>query len=235
ALPEGVAALPEQDAASSSSSSSSSDIAFVPYFAQETLAKAKRPSFAENMYALAMGTEAHRELERFDFRSLLEMSEEEIENAQFSKRKVVNRFLKSAFARRIARADEIYKEADFVDDTGSGKLQGIIDLFFIEDGKIILVDYKTDVYREERVFDSDVAGDSTPGIASDVAPGAAPDSVPTAENDAKKVSLEEIVKRYKPQLKRYKEVLERVYEKEVSEVYLYLLHGQGRLEALSFE
>lgn len=166
--------------------------------ADANLAKARRANFGEKDYALEKGTEAHRELEHFDFKRLRTMSEEEVKKTAFSERKVVDRFLKSPFARRIAEADEIYKETGYVDDIGSGKTQGIIDLFFIEKGKIVLVDYKTDVYQDEE-------------------------------------EKMRIVASYKAQLKRYKDVLERVYEREVGEVYLYLLHGEGQLVGLDFD
>lgn len=61
----------------------------------------------------------------------------------------VSKFLSSDFALRIACSDEIYKETPYSLIDEEGRQQGIIDLFFIEDGKIILVDYKTDRYSSE--------------------------------------------------------------------------------------
>ena len=56
--------------------------------------------------------------------------------------------------------DELYlerpfvmgRDADEVEGTGSGTMvliQGVIDAFFLEDGEIVLVDYKTDMVRKE--------------------------------------------------------------------------------------
>jgi ATP-dependent helicase/nuclease subunit A len=75
--------------------------------------------------------------------------------------KILN-FLKSSLAFRMWRADragELYREQPFVlgidadrliEDIPKGEkvlIQGIIDAFFVEDGRIILLDYKTDVIR----------------------------------------------------------------------------------------
>lgn len=69
-------------------------------------------------------------------------------------------FLESNLAKRMARADEkglLYREQPFVYGISAARInkefptdekiliQGIIDAFFIEDGKIVLMDYKTDV------------------------------------------------------------------------------------------
>ena len=66
------------------------------------------------------------------------------------------------------------------------RLQGIIDGFFVEDGEIILFDYKTD-YVE--------AGKE-----------------------------EEIVERYKIQMKYYKEALQKITGLKIKEIYLYLFY-----------
>lgn len=72
-------------------------------------------------------------------------------------------FLESKLAKRMAKADEeghLYREQPFVYGISATRLnkdfpsdekiliQGIIDAFFIEDGKIVLMDYKTDVINE---------------------------------------------------------------------------------------
>lgn len=119
----------------------------------------------------------------------------------FSRNRGVDRFLHSDLARRIAVADEIYKEEDFVDFSEKGKQQGIIDLFFIEDGRIVLVDYKTDRHGATNPEHPDIR---------------------------------EIVDRYREQLRRYRDVLEKTYQKKVTEVYLYLLHGEGMQIPVTF-
>jgi ATP-dependent helicase/nuclease subunit A len=78
-----------------------------------------------------------------------------------STEKIMN-FLKSSLAFRMWRAGsagKLYREQPFVlgidadrliEDIPTGEkvlIQGIIDAFFIEDGKIVLLDYKTDVIR----------------------------------------------------------------------------------------
>ena len=89
-------------------------------------------------------------------------------------RKVVNvykllNFLKDSLARRMWQAQrrgELYKEQPFVLGISAGRLgeefpkeekvliQGIIDAFFVEDGAIVLLDYKTDrVSTEKELWD----------------------------------------------------------------------------------
>lgn len=77
----------------------------------------------------------------------------------------VEKFLESSLARRMAEADrkgKLYREQPFVlgltaDRIGSGfpsdeqvLIQGIIDVFFEEDGKIVVADYKTDAVKTEK-------------------------------------------------------------------------------------
>lgn len=105
-------------------------------------------------------------------------------------------FLESELADRMckaARRGELYLEEPFVLGISAERLkesypkeetvliQGIIDVFFVEDDKIVLMDYKTDKVSSE----------------------------------------DELVKRYKVQLDYYKEALERILEKEVSEQIIY--------------
>ena len=71
-------------------------------------------------------------------------------------------FSKTSFAERISKAKEIFKERPFYININASKLiddsadenilvQGIIDLYFVEeDGKIVLVDYKTDFVKDEK-------------------------------------------------------------------------------------
>ena len=70
-------------------------------------------------------------------------------------------FSKTDFAMRISKAQKVFKERPFYININANKLideevsenvlvQGIIDLYFIdEDGKIVLVDYKTDFIKTE--------------------------------------------------------------------------------------
>ena len=57
------------------------------------------------------------------------------------------RFMDSEVALRMAKADvrgDLYREKPFVMDYEGVLVQGIIDVFWLEDGKIALLDYKTD-------------------------------------------------------------------------------------------
>jgi ATP-dependent helicase/nuclease subunit A len=80
------------------------------------------------------------------------------------KRKIL-KFLDSPLGQRMhaaAETDNLYKEQPFVlgiradrlsDEFPSDEtvmIQGIIDVFFIEDGEIVLMDYKTDAVKEEK-------------------------------------------------------------------------------------
>ena len=104
-------------------------------------------------------------------------------------------FLRTPLCRRMARAEELYREyrfsllvdaGDFYDPAAAGEqmlLQGVVDCAFVEQGKLVLVDFKTD-----RV---------------------------TAETAPRRAES------YCPQLEAYTHALERVLEKEVSEKLLY--------------
>jgi len=71
-------------------------------------------------------------------------------------------FLNSTLARRMYRAktnNTLYREQPFVigisDPAGSGEtilVQGIIDAYFVEDGNIVIVDYKTDSVTDEKML-----------------------------------------------------------------------------------
>ncbi len=192
------------------------------------LKKGRRPLFDKD-YALDYGTRVHRALELCNFKDIfsplnvlspsIEIEGNKVQNTEkitngteifalnipqetkkaieekisaYSDLKPVQNFLRSDMAMRIACAEEVYKEEDFVYYTDEGKIQGIIDLFFIENEKIVLLDYKTDTFETED-------------------------------------DVEAIKERYKGQLKTYKEFLETFYQKSVEEVYLCLLHGEGRV------
>ena len=87
------------------------------------------------------------------------ITQEEIEMVDGKK---IEHFLNSEVAIRMAAADtkgELYKEQPFVLGVEAGRLsedfptdekvliQGIIDVYFIEDGEIVLLDYKTDAVK----------------------------------------------------------------------------------------
>ena len=110
-------------------------------------------------------------------------------------KKVLN-FVNSELAERMRRASELHKEIPFVleidakdaylqySDEGSLLVHGIIDCYFVENSRIVLVDYKSDYVGKEGV--------------------------------------EAVKNRYKVQLDIYRKALERSFDMEVSECYLYL-------------
>ncbi len=114
------------------------------------------------------GTAVHRVMECMDFAAFLEIDDtltdavknfinREIERMvpellTEEQKELVNpakllQFLKSPVARRMAEADkrgDLFREKPFVMDYEGVLLQGIIDVFWIEGDKIVLLDYKTD-------------------------------------------------------------------------------------------
>ncbi|MBQ8624935.1 MAG: PD-(D/E)XK nuclease family protein, partial [Agathobacter sp.] len=122
----------------------------------------------ENLGALR-GTAVHRIMECLDFKKLLAIdmtSRKEVwefldlEIARMLEKKLLTEemerliyrnsiidFLMTPIALRMAQADargDLYKEKPFVMDYEGVLLQGIIDVFWLEGGKIVLMDYKTD-------------------------------------------------------------------------------------------
>ena len=65
-------------------------------------------------------------------------------------------FIKSSVTLRMARADEngdLFREKPFVMDHEGVLVQGIIDVFWLEEDKIVVLDYKTDkVQKAEEDF-----------------------------------------------------------------------------------
>ena len=125
---------------------------------------------AEKLQAGALrGTAVHRVMAGLDFKQLLNMDirdskrlrgflEEEIhsmvargyiteEMEQMIYRNSIIDFLSTPVARRMAEAHvrgDLYREKPFVMDYEGVLLQGIIDVFWLEDDRIVLLDYKTD-------------------------------------------------------------------------------------------
>ena len=134
----------------------------------------EKPKFmnTESKFTKAeIGSVTHLMFQKLDFRKdyMIESLEEEIEN--YIKQEIITkeqaevidiqkiyRFIYSDFAKRIRNAENIYTEAPFYMNIDVKKIykdikdldenilvQGIIDLYFEEaDGKLVLVDYKTD-------------------------------------------------------------------------------------------
>ncbi|MDO5331288.1 MAG: 3'-5' exonuclease, partial [Bacillota bacterium] len=104
----------------------------------------------------------------------------------------ISKFFDSDIGKRAAAAKIIYKEKPFVLKTQfEGRevlVQGTIDCFFEEDGKFVLVDYKSN-YIDKNNLESE---------------------------------KERLTQSYIPQLKLYKEALEKITGKTVKEAVLYL-------------
>lgn len=131
---------------------------------------------------------------------LTAMVEQELLNeaeAAIIDRGAVTAFFASVLGQRILRSSRVYREVPFnqvvsardvlPDLENSGEtmlLQGVIDLFFEEDGEYVLVDYKTDSMKGERP--------------------------------------EDIIDRYRMQLKLYRDALETISGRRIKESYLYM-------------
>ena len=118
------------------------------------------------------GTLMHLILQKIDFKKNIDITEllkellktniiDELEYKNVNIKKI-EKFLGTNLARRIKNAKEIHKEEPFYINIEANEIyetelkdeilvQGIIDLYFIdEEGKIVLVDYKTDYVENEK-------------------------------------------------------------------------------------
>lgn len=134
---------------------------YIPAFAREdgTDAAVGQP----NRGALR-GTAVHRVMECLSFSKILEQEDIDAylteELARMLDKRLITQemcdlvnmdkikaFLKSDITHRMALADargDLYKEKPFVMDYDGALLQGIIDVFWIEEDRIVVLDYKTD-------------------------------------------------------------------------------------------
>jgi len=136
--------------------------------------ESKEPKNAAGVNQGALrGTAVHRVMECLDFKSLCDIdTKDHVAVSAFVKKsmdemlkkglitddmyrltrpKLIEQFISSDVAARMAQADkrgDLYKEKPFVMDYEGVLVQGIIDVYFEEEDKIILVDYKTDRVRE---------------------------------------------------------------------------------------
>lgn len=118
------------------------------------------------------GTAVHRIMECLEFSGILNMDiSDEEQAADFVKEQMdrmlqqeritremydlvspsmIETFVKDPIALRMARAEargELFREKPFVMDHEGVLIQGIIDVFWLEEDRIILLDYKTDAVR----------------------------------------------------------------------------------------
>ena len=145
---------------------------YVPEFAREAKTKDQEetsPFTASGEHKGALyGTAVHRVMECMDFAAFLEVDQTSKQvvldyiNGQMDamvpnllpeeQRELVRphkllAFFQSPIALRMAKAEkrgDLFREKPFVMDYEGVLLQGIIDVFWLEDGRIILLDYKTD-------------------------------------------------------------------------------------------
>lgn len=121
--------------------------------------------------------------------------------AESINRNTVLQYTKSNLFRKLKNAKEIHKEQPFYINVPAKEIysenveenvlvQGIIDLYYVdEEGKLVLVDYKTDFTQ----------------------------------------NADELIQKYKEQLKLYKEALERALEKQVNNVIIYSTYLQKEI------
>ena len=145
----------------------------------------QKPAFLSEKFTGAQrGTAIHKFLELCDFHNAAADIEAEksrlLSNSLMSTKeldvldeKAVTSFLNSSVGKRLLLSEEVYKEYEFSMLKTAGELytdvpelaeneqivvQGKIDCAFVEDGKVILIDYKTDNITNEDVFVSTYSG-----------------------------------------------------------------------------
>ena len=151
--------------------------AYVPEFARQKLERDHDSEASDSVQEVnrgaLRGTAVHRVMECMDFAGFLDMDinnltaikafiTKELERMvpellSEEQRKLINpekilAFFQSPVARRMAEADkrgDLFVEKPFVMDYEGALLQGIIDVFWLEGEKIVLLDYKTDRVKEE--------------------------------------------------------------------------------------
>ena len=132
--------------------------------------ESKEPKNAAGVNQGALrGTAVHRVMECLDFKRLCDIdTKDHVAVSAFVKKsmdemlkkglitddmyrltrpKLIEQFISSDVAARMAQADkrgDLYKEKPFVMDYEGVLVQGIIDVFWLENDKIVLLDYKTD-------------------------------------------------------------------------------------------
>lgn len=132
---------------------------------KESEEKFKAPSFMcddENNYtAVRKGLLIHFILQNLDFKNIntknelkdyiQKLEENEVISSKDKKYISVNRiysFLNSKIGKELKNAQKIYREYEFIledKNISNSLIQGIIDLFYItDDGRVVLVDFKTD-------------------------------------------------------------------------------------------
>ena len=136
-------------------------------------ASSKRKAPAGVSRGALRGTAVHRVMECMDFKKMLSIDMEskdakyqfiQSEMKRMLEQNLITedmqelvredgllKFMDSSVSLRMAKADakgDLYREKPFVMDYEGVLVQGIIDVFWLEEGKIVLLDYKTDYVQE---------------------------------------------------------------------------------------
>ena len=116
------------------------------------------PAGAEREKAMDFGSAVHDALEIVDLTAPVAQQRGQIEQfiartglSDGDKRRaveLVGNALDSELLARARRADQVYRELPFTQVVGEGLMEGKIDLLFCENGRWVLVDYKTDARIE---------------------------------------------------------------------------------------
>lgn len=105
-------------------------------------------------------------IKQMEDKKLLTESEAKIAISAYAER--IEEFFQSKIGKRIINSSSVYREAPFVlrkkandvlDSLNKDDLilvQGIIDCYFIEDGEVVIVDYKTDSIDETKEIESQI-------------------------------------------------------------------------------
>lgn len=143
---------------------------------REHFASSKPAFLTDNtgLSAAQKGTATHKVMQYIDYGKAYEDLESEIDRlvsaniltvqeSECIDREKIRKFLSSSLVERIIKSERVYKEKKFTvdipvksvypeieDDFGETvMIQGIVDCAFIEDGEMIIVDYKTDRISNE--------------------------------------------------------------------------------------
>ncbi len=86
-----------------------------------------------------------------EIKRLVEHGFMEEKQTKLCNRKTLGAFFASPIFKRILRSDEVYREYEFITEQDGTILQGIVDLLFVEQDGIVLLDYKTTRGNEEEL------------------------------------------------------------------------------------
>ena len=152
---------------------------YVPEFVRQRSAQSEEKGLQEEQHTQGVnrgalrGTAVHRVMECMDFAAFTQVDTTSLDSIKGfisreldrmvpellteEQRELINpeklvAFFHSPVARRMAEADkrgDLFREKPFVMDYEGALLQGIIDVFWLEEDRIVLLDYKTDRVKTE--------------------------------------------------------------------------------------